>query len=317
MAMPTELLSFSDFAKTFGKTYASREEQLLRRNIFAANLQRIAAHNADSTATYKMAVNQFADLTAAEFKGRYASGYRAQEHKSANVNNALLTADVMALPTSVDWTTKGAVTPVKNQGQCGSCWAFSTTGSTEGINFLKTGQLVSLSEQQLVDCSGAEGNMGCNGGLMDDAFKYIISNNGICSEASYPYTAADGTCQKCTNVVTITGYTDVPADSETALMTAIAQQPVSVAIEADQMAFQFYSSGVLTGKCGTALDHGVLAVGYGTSSAGVGYYLVKNSWGASWGMAGYVQLARGGNSYNGAAGQCGIQSQPSYPTKTN
>ncbi len=237
----------------------------------------------------------------------------SHEKRGHNVNLSLALTNPADLPASVDWSAAGAVTPIKNQGQCGSCWSFSTTGSVEGINFIKTGTLVSLSEQQLVDCSGAEGNMGCNGGLMDNAFQYIISNNGICSEDSYPYTAAQGTCQTCTAVATITGYQDVPANDETSLMTAIAQQPVSVAVEADQASFQFYSSGVMTAACGTALDHGVLAVGYGTDGSGNDYYKVKNSWGASWGDKGYILLGRG--AAYGNNGQCGIQMQPSYPTK--
>ena len=200
-------------------------------------------------------------------------------------------------------------------GQCGSCWAFSTTGSTEGISFIKTGTLPSLSEQQLVDCSGAEGNQGCNGGLMDYGFQYIIDNKGICAETAYPYTATDGTCKSKTcgaAAATITGFQDVPTNSETALMTAIVQQPVSVAVEADQDSFQFYSGGVMTAACGTNLDHGVLAVGYGTES-GSDYYKVKNSWGADWGLKGYILLGRGAKFGN--AGQCGIQMQPSYPLK--
>jgi len=206
------------------------------------------------------------------------------------------------------------VTPVKNQGQCGSCWSFSTTGSTEGVNAINGKGLISLSEQQLVDCSGAYGNQGCNGGLMDNAFQYIIANGGICTEAAYPYTAQDGTCKNtCKKTVMIAGFKDVTHNSDVALATAVAQQPVSVAIEADQSSFQFYSGGVLTAACGTALDHGVLAVGYGTDT-GVEYWKVKNSWGASWGEAGYIRLARG-DQYNGGAGQCGIYSDPSYPTQ--
>lgn len=302
-------LSFSEWATVTGKKY-TREEVILRRAVYAANVAKIEAHNAAGH-SWTMSVNKFADMTAEEFKARYASGLRAHEKRSRNVNLDLLHG--VSLPASVDWSQKGAVTPVKNQQQCGSCWAFSTTGSVEGISFIKTGTLPSLSEQQLVDCSGAEGNMGCNGGLMDYAFQYIIDNKGIGSEAAYPYTGQDGTCKTVPAVATITGYTDVPANSDNALMTAIAQQPVSIAVEADQASFQFYSGGVMTAACGTNLDHGVLAVGYGTTG-GQDYYKVKNSWGADWGSNGYILLGRG-TQYNGGAGQCGILMQPSYPTK--
>jgi len=302
--------SFTEWSKKHAKSYASKEEMVLRRAIFAANVAKINAHNA-SPSSFKMGVNAFADLTGEEFKARYASGLRATAHKVRNLNASLLNA--AAPPTSVDWSTKGAVTPVKNQEQCGSCWAFSTTGSTEGAVFIKTGTLTSLSEQQLMDCSGPEGNQSCNGGLMDDGFQFIIDNKGICSEASYPYIAADEACKKtCTNVATITSFKDVPANSETALMAAIVQQPVSVAVEADQNSFQFYTGGVMDAACGTNLDHGVLAVGYDTDAAsGKDYYKVKNSWGATWGAAGYIWLARGAK-FN-PAGQCGIQMMASYP----
>jgi C1A family cysteine protease len=252
-------------------------------------------------------MNSFGDLTTEEFHARF-TGFLGLRNRFARTQNvAHLSTD--AIPTSVDWTTKGAVTGVKNQGQCGSCWSFSATGSTEGAWFLSKGQLISLSEQQLMDCSKSEGNNSCEGGLMDYAFEYIISNKGICTEASYPYTAADSnTCKSCTNVVTISSYKDV-AQTENDLAAAVAQQPVSVAIEADQSAFQFYSSGVLTGTCGTQLDHGVLAVGYGTSGS-TDYWKVKNSWGGDWGMTGYVLIQRNKNQ-NG--GQCGIHLAASYP----
>jgi len=282
---------------------------VIRRSIYAANVAKVSAHNAANQG-WTMAVNKFADLTGEEFKSTYASGYRAQEKVSKNVDLALLRSNASALPTSVDWEAAGAVTPVKNQGQCGSCWAFSTTGSTEGAVFVSGKPLPVLSEQQLVDCSGSEGNQGCNGGLMDYGFQYIINNKGIGSEASYPYTAKDGTCKKVASVATIKSFKDVPTNSETALMTAIVQQPVSVAVEADQDSFQLYAGGVMTKACGTQLDHGVLAVGYGTQGT-QDFYQVKNSWGADWGFKGYILLGRGAAFK--AAGQCGIQMDPSYP----
>jgi len=297
---------FSKFVSTYGKSY-DKEEMVKRFAIFADNLDTIKTHNA-ANQSWKMAVNEFADMTWEEFRvGRFGySGMKRINHRAV-VN----TAGLFTLPASVDWTTKNAVTGVKNQGQCGSCWAFSTTGSTEGSVAIKTGRLSSLSEQQLVDCSTSYGNMGCNGGLMDYAFQYIIANGGLCSEEAYPYTGADGTCTStsCQSVSSITSYQDVSQDSEAALMAAVAQQPVSVAIEADQSGFQFYSSGVFNGACGTALDHGVLAVGYGTEG-GSDYWKVKNSWGASWGMQGYILLSKG---IQQPYGQCGIAMEPSYP----
>merc|ERR1712232_642480 len=209
---------------------------------------------------------------------------------------------------SIDWVAKGAVTPVKNQQQCGSCWAFSSTGALEGAFFKTTGKLQSLSEEDLVQCNSITDH-GCKGGLMDNAFNWV-QQNGICSEEAYPYTSGSGTtgtCKKtCTPIVTITGHTDVPSNDESALKAAVSQQTVSVAIEADKSAFQLYKGGVLDNSaCGKQLDHGVLVVGYGTD--GKDYWKVKNSWGATWGEQGYIRMVRNKN-------QCGIASQPSYPT---
>jgi len=308
-AMATDL--FTAWKATHSKTYASPEEEHMRRAIFQANMHKVNLHNMGGH-SWTMGLNEFADLTGNEFAIGRVGGYVPRRMRRASSSVHKMSG--VELPSSVDWVAKGAVTAVKNQGQCGSCWAFSTTGSTEGINFISGNALVSLSEQELVDCSAAEGNQGCNGGLMDQAFEYIVKNGGICSEASYPYTAVTGTCKKgCSKVVTISGHTDVTVNNDAAFADAVAQQPVSIAIEADQNSFQLYSSGVLTAACGTQLDHGVLAVGYGTLS-GVEYFKVKNSWGGSWGEAGYVLLARG-EKYNGGAGQCGIYSDPSYPTK--
>ena len=303
--------SFDDWAAQNGRTYSPAEVSH-RREIYSQNLVKITAHN-QGNSTWTMGVNKFADLTTAEFAALYTGGFRAAA--VAAPKHANLRVPVGANPASVDWTTKGAVTPVKDQGQCGSCWAFSTTGSTEGAWFLAKKSLVSLSEEQLVDCSDAEGNQGCNGGLMDYGFQFIIDNKGITTEAAYPYTAGGGTSGTCQTgkpvAATITTFTDVPANTELALETAIVQQPVSVAVEADQDVFQFYTSGVMTGTCGTQLDHGVLAVGYGTDTTGGEFYKVKNSWGASWGEAGYIRLGRGAK-FN-PSGQCGIQMVASYP----
>jgi len=283
----------------------------MREKIYNDNAAKWAAHNSQNLG-WTLGPNQFADLTAHEFKARYTGGYvrSVTKPRTAEANATHLRTE--ANPASVNWVTKGAVTPVKNQGQCGSCWAFSATGSMESATFLAKGSLPSLSEQQLVDCVTADA--GCNGGLMDDAFAYVIANGGITSEALYPYTAVTGTCKNPlpASVASISAYTDVTPGSELALETAIVQQPISVAVEADQAAWQSYTGGVVTSNCGTALDHGVLAVGYATDATAGDYYLVKNSWGAAWGEQGYIRIGRGA-SY-GANGLCGIQMDPSYPT---
>jgi C1A family cysteine protease len=288
----------------------------MRSAIFEANLARVTAHNAKGH-PWTMAMNEFGDLTPKEFAAGRIGGYKHRKlRRGAPAGDLVVNKpSTVGLPSSVDWVSQGVVTPVKNQGQCGSCWSFSTTGAVESINAINGNQLISLSEQQLVDCSSSEGNQGCNGGLVDQAFQYIIDNGGICLESAYPYQAVQGTCQAqtCTSAATISSFTDVTADSDAALAAAVAQQPVSVAIEADQASFQFYSGGVMTAACGTNTDHAVLTVGYGTDS-GVEYWKVKNSWGASWGEAGYIRLARG-ESYNGGQGQCAIYSDPSYPTQ--
>lgn len=297
--------SFTHWAKFHGKVYQPTERDY-RNYIFNTNLERIYLHNTFSNSTWTMAVNKFADMTAREWSSKYL-GLLKQ-----NYNRSYSFVKSTALPASVDWTVKGAVTPVKDQGQCGSCWAFSATGAMEGAWFLKNGSLYNVSEQQLVDCSTDQGNQGCDGGLMDDAFQYVVQN-GLTTDAAYPYTATGPNACNASGkptVVTATGYTDVVPNSETALMTALTERPVSVAVEADQGSFQFYSSGVMTKSCGTQLDHGVLAVGYGTVG-GQDYYKVKNSWGEDWGMKGYILLGRGISF--GAQGQCGIQMAASFP----
>jgi len=215
-----------------------------------------------------------------------------------------------ALPATWNWVPKGAVTHIKNQQQCGSCWSFSTTGSTEGCHFITTKKLVALSEQNLMDCSTSEGNQGCDGGLMTQAMDYIISNKGVDTEKSYPYTAEDGTCHfsKANIGATLKSYTNVNTGDENDLQAKVYLGPTSVAIDASQSSFQFYNSGVYSDPdCSTSqLDHGVLAVGWGTDS-GSAYWIVKNSWGTDWGQQGYIWMSRNKNN------QCGIATMATLP----
>ncbi|CAN4082959.1 unnamed protein product [Withania somnifera] len=233
--------------------------------------------------------------------------------KSKNPSQRYASRPNELLPHSVDWRKRGAVAPIKNQGSCGSCWAFSTVAAVEGINQIVTGEMITLSEQELVDCDRAY-NLGCNGGLMDYAFEFIISNGGIDTENHYPYRGVESRCdpvRKNYKIVSIDGYEDVPR-YERALQKAVARQPVSVAIEASGRAFQLYSSGVFTGKCGEQVDHGVVVVGYG-SEDGIDYWIVRNSWGTKWGESGYVKMER--NVKNARLGKCGIMTEASYPIK--
>jgi len=294
---------------THGKSYPHIAAERVRYEIWQDNLRRIEEHNKVDH-SYTLGMNHFGDLTNTEFR-EMMNRYK----KPANqTGSTFLRPNGLAIPADVDWRTKGYVTPVKNQGQCGSCWAFSTTGSLEGQHFKKSGKLVSLSEQQLVDCSTE--NNGCNGGLMDYAFAYIKKNGGIDTEASYPYKGKEQKCMfKKENIgATVTGFTDIPSGDEEALTDALASVgPISVAIDASHFSFQFYRDGVYNEmKCSSEeLDHGVLAVGYGLWQSHAkkhkAFYWVKNSWGPSWGVRGYIRMSR--NKKN----QCGIATAASYP----
>ncbi|GMP72212.1 hypothetical protein CsSME_00030320 [Camellia sinensis var. sinensis] len=297
----------------FGRVYEDDVEKEMRFKIFKDNMEFIESFNSVAGARpYKLGINQFADLTNEEFQAS-RNGYKRSSLPKASKTSSFRYENVTAVPASMDWRKNGAVTAIKDQGQCGCCWAFSAVAATEGIHQLKTGKLISLSEQELVDCDTSQ-DQGCGGGEMDSAFKFIINNNGLTTEANYPYDGTDGTCntnKEASHAATITGYEDVPSNSESALLKAVAIQPVSVAIDASGSAFQHYSSGVFTGDCATQLDHGVTAVGYETSDDGTKYWLVKNSWGTSWGKGGYIRMQR---DIDAAEGLCGIAMDASYPT---
>ena len=305
---------FKQFMIQYDKSYDTYEEEVFREQVFIDNYKLIKEHNKDLSHNFKLEMNEFMDQYSYEMTRGYVPSlneYLRKTRSCQEFGNDITCPEVDNLPYEVDWRLHDAVTPVKNQGQCGSCWSFSATGAMEGAWSLTNGELVSFSEQQLMDCSKLYGDMGCNGGLMDSAFRYAI-DNGMCQEEQQPYEAVRGTCKDvtCDKNYEFEECYDVEPLNQYALKVAVSKQPVSVAIQADKPIFQFYSSGVIdSDSCGTNLDHGVLIVGYGTEE-GIDYWLVKNSWGTEWGDEGYVKIARDDNATS--AGICGIASTPSF-----
>lgn len=310
LALAAEI-SFDEWLVKFEKTeYAFDAEKMAeRRAVYEANVAEIEQHNSENH-TWTMGVNAYSDLTWEEFK-KYFNLDAPQECSATNPKEVNFGGQ---LPDSVDWTTKGMVTAVKNQGSCGSCWTFSTTGAVESAWAIAGNPLTQLAEQQLVDCAGGFNNHGCNGGLPSQAFQYLMWAGGQEKETDYKYTARDGSCKfsaakvlaKISNEVNIT-FGD---ESDKGLPAAVALTPTSVCYQVASD-FRNYKSGVYTSKiCKSGqkdVNHAVLAVGYDKDSAsGLPYYLVKNSWGTSFGIKGYFKIVRGKN-------MCGIASCSSYP----
>ncbi|XP_062190209.1 ervatamin-B-like [Phragmites australis] len=319
---------FRTWQAEHNRMYATATERLRRFEVYRRNVEYIEATNRRGGLSYELGENQFTDLTSDEFRAMYTMSpgqvvavreamqqlitTRAGpvgEGRNSNYSDDY----VVQVPDSVDWRTKGAVTPVKNQYTCGSCWAFSTVASIEGLHKINTGHLVSLSEQELVDCSHTPPNDGCEGGLPSAAMEWIARNGGLTTESDYPYENKQGKCKldKTRNhAVKIRGGKAVEPNNEDALERAVARQPVTVLINASAGAFQHYKSGVLSGTCDPIYDHAVTAVGYGADAGGRKYWIVKNSWGETWGEKGYVRMER---RINAKEGMCGIAIAPHYP----
>lgn len=299
---PTDY-EFMKYVSEYGKQYATRGEFDLRAGIFKETLKTIEEHNS-SGQTHQLGLNHLSDYTHDEYKQML--GYKPNLNPKRK--QPLLLSEENLL-TDINWVDQGAVTGVKNQGQCGSCWAFSTTGGIEGARQIAGSGLTSLSEENLVECS--KRNHGCQGGAMVLGFMYAETSP-LMTEAAYPYTSGggkSGSCkyEKSEGVGTVGGFEEVTPKSLSQMKAALAKGPVSVAVEADKSVFQHYRTGVVTGRaCGTKLDHGVLAVGLGTED-GKDYFLVKNSWGPSWGAEGYLKI--------GTDNVCGILQDAAYPTE--
>jgi C1A family cysteine protease len=305
VASASELSSkFMQFITTHNKSYGTVEEFEFRKAIFAEMEDFIQSHNTSNDMTFNVAHNKFSDWTSAEYK-------RILGFKPSNTTETT-TVFAETNASSVNWVEAGAVQAVRDQGQCGSCWAFSSMGALESAHWIESGESLDFSEQQLVDC--VKTSFGCNGGNQSFAFRYLKKSAAM-TESSYPYTALTQDCKWSSSNntgVTSVSHTMVTPNSVSQFKAALTQQPLSVSIEADHRSFQAYQSGVYNDAagCGTTLDHAVMAVGFGTDVVGGDYYLIRNSWGASWGEAGYIKFAVNGD----GAGMCGVQMGPLYPT---
>jgi len=303
----TDRNMFNQWLMKNGKSYGNDDEKEYRYQNFKVNIGKVEANVSQN---FGLGLNKFADLNSEEFTAKY-TGFENLLNGSRNQKKNYKSLKHIQAPREKDWVSEGKVNGVKDQGGCGSCWAFSATAALETRRAIDTGSLPVYSEQALVDCGGEVGCMGCNGGLMDPAFEWA-ANHGMVDSSDYPYTARDGRCQVSSmNTTKVnTSYHDVPQNDNQELVNAISETVVSVAIAAD--AVQLYVSGVFDNwGCGTRLDHGVAAVGYGVDAAtGTKFYKVRNSWGADWGENGYVRFER--RDYG--TGMCGITLNASYPT---
>ncbi|XP_030149372.1 cathepsin L1-like isoform X4 [Lynx canadensis] len=295
-----------------GKIY-NVDEEGWRRAVWETNLKMIEQHNREYNQgkhSFTMAMNGFGDMTNDEFR-HTMNGLKIQKGKNGKVFQI---PSFVGISVPVDRREMADVSPMKNQGRCASGWAFSATGALEGQMFRKTGKRVSLSVQNLLDCSWPQGNEGCNGGLMSNAFQYVKNNGGLDTEESYPYVARDGPCKYRPehSAANVTAFENIPQQEEALMMAVANMGPISAAIDASLDTFRFYKEGIYYDpKCSSEdLNHGVLVVGYGfqgKESDNQKYWFVKNSWGADWGMDGYIKMAKDRDNH------CGIATMASFP----